>query len=55
MPAYVITALDLMLTPFVFAIGLAVRILVGLFVHDRAQTSDAVLRGCPWLGIGDRS
>lgn len=50
MPEYVMTALDLMATLFVFSIGLAVLFLVVIFVHDKMQTSDAVLRNYPVVG-----
>ena len=50
MPEYVMGALDLMATLFVLAIGIFVFLGVVLFIHDRLQTSDAVLRNYPVVG-----
>ena len=50
MPEYVVPILDFMASLFVFSIGLVVLFLIGLFVHDRLQNSDAVLHNYPVVG-----
>ena len=50
MSDFVMTSLDLMASLFVFSIGLVVLFMIVLFIHDRMQTSDAVLKNYPVVG-----
>ena len=47
MSEFVMTSLDLMATLFVFTVGLFFLFVIVLFIHDRIQTEDAVLRNYP--------
>ena len=50
MSDFVMTFLDLMASMFVFAVGLFFLLIAIVFVRDRMQTSDAVLRNYPVIG-----
>jgi glutamate synthase domain-containing protein 2 len=49
-PAWVVQALDLLATLFVFAVGTGVLVVVLMFVADIVQTKDAVRRNYPVVG-----
>ncbi|MFT5674245.1 MAG: glutamate synthase domain-containing protein 2 [Paraglaciecola sp.] len=50
LPTFVVDALDLFATIFVLFIGTLFLFLIIIFIRDRLQTSDAVLRNYPVIG-----
>ena len=50
LPTFVVNALDILATLFVMFIGSLFLFLIVIFIRDRLQTSDAVLRNYPVIG-----
>jgi len=49
-PPFVLHALEWMATVFVFAVGLGLLALLAIYVYDKYQTADSILRNYPVVG-----